>query len=102
MHAMTEPGSKALWDIAIKAPSTDKDWEALQNAAVLVAESANLMMVPGVIRDRGTWMKSAALLARTGTASLKAARAKDLDKLTEAGNDMVESCDNCHLKYMKQ
>ena len=102
MHAMTDPGSRALWDVAVKAPENDKDWETLQNAAVLVTESANLMMAPGRIRDRGIWMKTSVLLARTGRDSLKAARAKDLDKLTEAGNDMVESCDACHVKYMKQ
>ena len=47
MLAMTYPYSDALLYIERKPPATDNEWNALQNQALMLAESGNLLMMPG-------------------------------------------------------
>src|SRR4026208_2189892 len=53
----------------------------LQGKALRVAESANLLMMPGRARDEDRWMQDAKLMLDAGRAAYRAARAKDLAAL---------------------
>ena len=41
------PASDAIFYITTRKPSTDAEWIELQGKALMVAESANLLMMPG-------------------------------------------------------
>ena len=49
----TEQGEQQL------APRSDAQWTALRNAAAIVAESGNLLLMPGRARDQDDWVKHA-------------------------------------------
>ena len=48
---MTEAGTQDL------APTTEEGWLALQHSAMVVAESGNLLMMPGRSKDNGDWQE---------------------------------------------
>src|ERR1044071_1584296 len=47
MDAITLPYSDALLYIQRNPPKNDRDWEALQMQALMLAESGNLLMIKG-------------------------------------------------------
>ena len=50
----------------------------LQGKTLMVAESANLLMMPAHMRDEERWLADAKLMRDAGTAAYKAAKAKDV------------------------
>jgi cytochrome c556 len=47
-------------------------------------------------------MTDAKALVDAGSAAFKAANAKDVDKLTSVGDDVLTACETCHNKYKSQ
>lgn len=76
-----------------------KDWEDLKNNALILAESANLLMAENRARDKERWMVDAKLLWEVGNKAFKAAKAKDLEALKALNDELYESCQSCHEHY---
>jgi hypothetical protein len=93
------PSSDAIFYVERNAPKTQSDWNALQNQALMLAESGNLLMMPGRARDQGDWMKDARLVVEAGNAAFKAARAKDLDAVVALNEQLYSACVTCHEQY---
>lgn len=81
MKAMVIPSSDVIFNIPSQAPKEDKEWAAVQNSALILAESGNLLMMAGRSKDNGEWMKDSRVLVDAGTAAFKAANAKDTNNL---------------------
>ena len=96
MQAMTIPASNALFNVPRQAPSTDEEWAAIRNHAILLGESGNLLMFGSRSKKDEVWMSSARLMVDAGDAALKAAKAKDAEAIGEIGNQIIESCETCH------
>ena len=110
MQAVVDPNADLIWD-AVKIietrdgtqdirPKTDEQWIAVRNAAVAVAESGNLLMMVPRAKDGGEWMQRAQEMLTAGEAAIRAAEAKNADKLFTVGGDIYDSCSNCHRKYL--
>jgi cytochrome c553 len=99
MRAMVIPSSDVIFNIPSQAPKDDKEWAAVQNSALTLAESGNLLMMAGRSKDNGEWMKDSKVLVDAGAAAFKAANAKDLSKLSDVGDDILTACETCHKKY---
>ena len=110
MQSVVDPNADFVWD-AVKTietkdgtqeirPKTDADWIAVRNAAVAVAESGNLLMMVPRAKNGGEWMELAQNMINTGQEAIKAAEAKNAEKLFTVGGDIYESCSNCHRKYL--
>jgi hypothetical protein len=110
MQAVVEPNADLVWD-AVRSydtkdgiedirPKTDAEWTAVRNAAITLAESGNLLMLVPRAKDGGEWMKRAQEMIDTGEAAIKAAEAKNADRLFTVGGDMYDSCSNCHREYL--
>jgi cytochrome c553 len=80
-------------------PKDEGEWTAVRRAALTLAESGNMLMIPGRARDQGDWMKYAQLLANTGNAAYKAAQAKDDRALAALADSLDASCTRCHRQY---
>jgi hypothetical protein len=93
---VTEEGEQSL------APTTEEGWDAIRNAAAIVVESGNLLMMPGRARDDADWRRHAAALIDTGRRVLRAAQAKDTDAVFDGGGDLYVICVECHEKYPPQ
>src|SRR6476660_9456411 len=80
------PSSDAVFYITTRPPATEAQWTELQQQALMLAESANLLMMPAHARDQDRWMADAKRLRDAGAAAFKAAKARDLAAL-DALND---------------
>jgi hypothetical protein len=109
-QAVVDPHADITWD-AVKTimtkegdqdirPKTDAEWAAIRNAAVTVAESGNLMMMAPRAKDGGEWMQRSQEMIDAAEAAMRAADAKNAEKLFTVGGDIYDSCSNCHRKYL--
>jgi len=95
----TKNTAKVLEEIA---PQTDEDWAKVESAAAAVAESGNLILTGNRAIDKGDWVKMTHDMMDKATLAMKAAEAKDKDKIVETGGDLNTTCDNCHARYSRQ
>ena len=81
-------------------------WVAVENAALTLAESANLLTIPGRSCSNGVpvpvkdpvW--AAFVQMRTGSMkAYEAAKTKDQDKMIEASHAVNASCEGCHRRW---
>jgi len=98
MKAMVIPASDVIFKIS-DAPKDDKEWAVVQNNALILAESGNLLMMTGRAKDNAEWMKDSKALVDAGTAAFKAAKAKDFSKFGDISDDILTTCETCHKKY---
>jgi hypothetical protein len=91
--------NEILMSIYRGAPKDDKEWAAVQRSALVLAESGNLLLMPGRVRDQGDWVKDSKLLVDVGTAAYKAARAKDAKALAALDSQIDATCTTCHKQY---
>ena len=107
-------------------PTSDEDWLKVQRAAVLMAESTNLLKMPRPVapegdknalsgpgqpelspeqiqaklnQDRHLWNTHVDHLRDELLKVLAIVKERDSDKLLEAGSDIDRACEACHLEY---
>jgi hypothetical protein len=93
------PASDAIFYITTRTPATEAEWGELQGKALALAESANLLMMPGRARDANRWMQDSTLMLDAGRAAYRAARAKDVAALEALNGQLYTSCTSCHEHY---
>ena len=93
------PTSDALFYIERTAPKTEVEWNGIRNQALMLAESGNLLMMPGRARDQENWIKDSKMLVDVGAAAYKAAQAKDMDAILALNDQLYQSCVVCHQQY---
>jgi hypothetical protein len=82
-------------------------WQQVENAGLMLAETANLLLIPGrlcengkpVPVDREDFRKFTAGLAQAGQEAYEAAKKKDLDEMLNVGGTVTEACSACHEVY---
>jgi hypothetical protein len=82
-------------------------WQQVENAALALSETANLLMIPGrlcengkpVPNDAADFKEFTAMLASAGQAAYTAAQTKDLDQMLAVGETVTEACSACHEVY---
>jgi hypothetical protein len=100
MVSMVHPAANAILLAAARGgPQNEKEWVAVKNSAVLLAESGNVLMMRGHARDQGEWLKDAQLLVDAGSAAADAARSKDTAALVTVGASITATCTTCHKQY---
>jgi|ERR1022692_1736349 hypothetical protein len=94
------PISDEVFYITTRAtPETNEEWRLFQGRMLMLAESANLLMMRGRARDQDGWMKDAQRLHDAGGAAFKAAKVRDIDKIAALGDEMYAACVACHNDY---
>src|SRR5436190_14077526 len=101
MVKMIYPTSDAIFYIETRTPKTDAEWGDLQAKTLTLAESANLLMMPGRARDQERWMADAKLMLDAGMAAYAAAKKKDVAALVELNDAVYQSCVVCHQHYRR-
>lgn len=87
--------------------STFGGWQAVENAALALAESGNLLLVPGRLCSNGApvpiadpgWSAFVQQLRDAGLKAYKAAQAKDQEKMIDLSETVSASCSGCHRKW---
>jgi hypothetical protein len=87
--------------------STFGGWLAVENAALTLAESANLLTIPGRTCANGApvpikdpaWATFVQQLRDASMEAYRAAQAKDQDKMIENSETLTRACAGCHGKW---
>jgi cytochrome c553 len=87
--------------------STFGGWVAVENAALALAESANLLSIPGRTCSNGVpvptknpaWAVFVHEVREASMKAYKAAQAKDQDKIIELSETLSTACAGCHRKW---
>lgn len=102
MQSITIPDADVVWSVPNEAPKDDAAWLKVENSALALAESGNLLMMEGRVVDHEEWMKQASLLIDVATKAATAARARDAKQMADIGDELYTVCETCHMKYMQQ
>ena len=87
--------------------STFGGWQAVENAALALTESANLLLIPGrscangvpVPSDSADWLKFVEDLRAAAKKSYEAAQSKDQARMIEVSETLSKACAGCHRKW---
>jgi cytochrome c556 len=82
-------------------------WQVVENAAIALNESANLISIPGRLCENGRpvplsqpdWAQFTQQLRDAADVMLVAARAENQEAASDATNDVAEACLVCHEVY---
>jgi hypothetical protein len=90
--------------------STYGGWQAIESAALALAESANLLTIPGRMCSNGVpapitrpdWVTFTRGLRDAGLAAYKAAQSKNQDAMVDASGTVADACSACHDVYREK
>ncbi|MEX2327237.1 MAG: hypothetical protein WD558_05875, partial [Pseudomonadales bacterium] len=109
MALVLEPAADVIWDSAgfvstqdgevDLAPTTDEGWFAVQQAAAVVTETGNLLLMPGRAVDSQDWAEISRGLVAAGERAMAAAEAQDAEALFNVGGALYNVCLSCHQLY---
>jgi hypothetical protein len=100
MLDMIHPASNDILLLIYRGgPKDENEWAAARRDAMALAESGNLLMMPGRMRDQGDWAAHVKMLADAGTSAYKAAEEKNVQALAAVAAPLDASCTNCHKQY---
>ncbi|HKE88213.1 MAG TPA: hypothetical protein VKB50_30865 [Vicinamibacterales bacterium] len=137
MKGIVDPSSKEIWDsvgtesgpkgLIERSPKNDEEWAKIEGDALMLAEVANLLKMPGrhvalpeqanlksqpdapeltpvqiedkIAKDRAAWEQKADALQATALKTRAAAKAHDKDALLNVGEEVDNACESCHLVY---
>lgn len=80
-------------------PETDEEWEEVADRALGLAESANLLIMPERSEGREVWIETSLLMSERAVRVSETALLRDRDALLEAGGELYEACEACHMEY---
>ena len=109
MVSVIEPAAEVYWDAVGVImdldgtheiePRSDEEWEAVENAAWVLAESGNLLLMEDRARGREHWMRMSRSMIEVGRRAVDAAVAKDPQAVFDVGAEVYFVCVGCHAAY---
>jgi hypothetical protein len=127
MDSMVMPLAQTLWDAVvyddtIKGPATDEGWQEVRRAAVSLAETANVLMIPNravaapgktagegelspqeiqalIDQNHGAWVGYARGLHEIAMQAIAAVDAKNAEQLADVGGALDSVCEACHTQF---
>lgn len=93
------PTSDSIFYVDRDPPKNEHEWNLLRAQALMLAESGNLLMMPGRARDQENWIKYSKTMIDLATTAFKAAQARNLDAIHALNDPLNDVCVNCHLQY---
>lgn len=111
MGHVIEPAAEVYWDAVgwildeegeheIR-PTTEEEWLAVENAAFVIAESGNLLMMEGRARDEA-WVGMSQAMVDAGRRAIEAAEARAEQAVFDVGAEVYFTCVNCHATYAQE
>ena len=109
MLSVLEPAAEAYWDAVgwiidetgeqEIAPANPEEWEAVRNAAFVIAESGNLLMMDSRALDQTSWIAMSKAMVQVGRTAIEAAETRDKNAVFDAGAEVYYVCTACHATY---
>jgi mono/diheme cytochrome c family protein len=125
MRGVTFPNANILFNVQVKDPGGQKPampvpfdyvawggtvyygWQVVDQAALALAETAPLFLVPGrrcengrpVPVDRADWKQYTAALVDISKTAYRASQSRDVDAVNKVAEQLNDACANCHKVY---
>jgi hypothetical protein len=124
MRGILFPNSNILFDAQTNDPAKERPkpagtgalvdfcciytgWPVVENAALALNEVVDLLSKPGRLCDNGkpapineaTYKKGAQMLRDSSLKIFNLAKAKNLEMVSDAANDLADACATCHEVY---
>ena len=109
MLSVIEPAAEVYWDAVGVImdeegthhiePAGAAEWEAVENAAIVLAESGNLLLLEDRAQGRDHWRTMSRAMIEIGRRAVEAARARDPEAVFEVGGEVYLVCTGCHAVY---
>jgi cytochrome c556 len=102
------PTSDAIFAVQNEAPKTPEGWEAIENDAIAIAETArSLITIRGrmcssglpVPSERADFIKFAQGMVDAAQVTYKAAQTKNQEMVSDATGVLSDACESCHTVY---
>ncbi len=107
METTVEPVADAVFDAAVwengvqvGGPKTEDDWKRLQANALMLAETANLLLLDGRAKDQVGWPMRTRAMKDAALEAARAAEARNTQAMFDAGTHIYQACTGCHLQYI--
>ena len=125
MRAVTFPNANIIFNVQVKEPVTARPaqpipfdyvlwgnaqyygWQAIDQAALALIETAPLFLVPNrrcengqpVPLNNADWKPFTQALVDAGQAAFKASQSRNIDAVIEVAERVNLACENCHKRY---
>lgn len=101
MEGLAHPNFKAVDRILKEGPEDAEAWQLARGQSLLIAETANLLMIrpPKSAKGEEAWMARSTELREKATTLAKAVAAKDMSKSRAALGGLAASCNRCHETF---
>jgi len=80
-------------------PKNDEEWEEAESGALSLAETTNLLLLPGRRVADPAWDKSVDAVRKIALEAAKAAEKHDKSAFMAAGSQLDDACDSCHIRF---
>ena len=74
--------------------------EEVADRALGLAEAANLLLLPERSEGREVWIETSLLMSERAVRASETALLRDPEALLEAGGELYEACEACHIEYI--
>jgi hypothetical protein len=105
MASLINHSADPIWVAAWKNPQSDDDWRELEHLARQLQVGGALLSIPGTgpLDDEwvasGEWVNYANQLSDAAGQAVAAAQAKNVSRISSAGDAIVDVCESCHLDF---
>ena len=105
MVALINDAADPIWVAAWREPADDSYWRKLERLGTQLEVGGALLEFPGtgmadeVWTSQPGWVKWSHQLRDAGAEANEAARQRDVERISAAGDRIVEVCEGCHLEF---
>ena len=102
MGATVMPNSNIVFSVRKQTPKSDAERTAVANSAERHSAGALKLMPMGPDIGREAWANFTDALGVGSRKAVAAAKARNVDTVLSAGDAIYETCEGCHVAYMKK
>jgi hypothetical protein len=82
-------------------PKNDEEWKEAEDSALRLAETSNLLLIPGRRVEAQDWTDGVMDVRKAALNIATVAKTKNEDAFMNAGVELDQACESCHKRYAK-
>lgn len=105
MVALVNDAANPIWRADWDEPESDAEWREVERQAYQIQVGGALLQIPGTgpmddewVADPA-WNQYAQQMSEAGRQAVRSARAQDQTLIRRAGDELVASCEACHMAF---
>ena len=102
MKSTVKPASDVVFKVGENAPKSDQEWATVRDSVTKLTGAAKLLLMQAPSTDNANWLKYSKAMSDAAESAGKAAQAKNVDAVLDAGEALYSTCEGCHRQYMKK